>query len=316
MKRLSVLLVLLITLLLSACVVDDNGNDNENDNIPTITQREEMLVKAFVAFLDTKEGKSTIQANGGIVEVLSTDPSWNDIKVDHKVVTYNNTDVTIKFGGSTSVQSVAQALSNQFKSLAGNFVAEHNHTGSGDAFKRTQGSEKDGANAIHIGFASRGFNQAELDGAIVGTYGILSWDAVVAVVHPDNEVDNLTTEQLNQIYSQKDLNWTAFGGADGAVTAYTRDSSSGTREAFFDVIGLDKSHNEGGEDVGAETVDSNGVMMTSVLGNINGIGYISLSGLADSGLKGLSFNGIEATEENTINDTYELKRPFNYIVRG
>lgn len=167
---------------------------------------EAQIIAALVAFMGTEEGKATIYTNGGIVEMTDQDPSWNDIKDQHPVTALDNSAVTVKFGGSTSVQKVAEALTSQFKTLAGNFNAEHNHTGSGDAFKRTQGSEKDGANGIHMGFLSRAFNLSE-ESKAENTFGVLAWDAVVVVVHKTNTITNLTTEELKAIYTGERKNW-------------------------------------------------------------------------------------------------------------
>ncbi|CCV63744.1 ABC-type phosphate transport system, substrate-binding component [Alteracholeplasma palmae J233] len=167
---------------------------------------ESKLVEAFIAFINTQEGKKTIQDNGGIVEIKASDKKWSDIKSEYTITTQDNSAITIKFGGSTSVEKIAKALSGQFKALAGNFQVEHNHTGSGDAYKRTQGSEKDGANAVHIGFLSRNFGSSEANRA-ENTSGILAWDAVVAVVHTNNKLTNISASNLKAIFSGIRKNW-------------------------------------------------------------------------------------------------------------
>jgi len=132
-------------------------------------EKEEQIVEAFVAYMSTTDGKATIANNSGIVTLSDSDQSWDEIKNQYPICTQDNSDVTIYFGGSTSVEKIAEALSQEFSAKCGNFVAEHNHTGSGDAYKRTQGSEADGANKLHIGFASREFKDTEP--AATGTTG-------------------------------------------------------------------------------------------------------------------------------------------------
>lgn len=171
------------------------------------TPDEEEIVKAFIAYLNTKEGKATIIANGGIVELKETDPLWNDIKGDHPVALKNNSAITIKFGGSTSVEKIVKALVAGFSLKCGNFQFEQNYTGSGDAFKRTQGSEKDGANKLHIGFASREFKLTSSEPATSGTYGTFSIDAIVTVVNQNNKISNITSETLKNIYQGNISNW-------------------------------------------------------------------------------------------------------------
>lgn len=166
------------------------------------------LAEAFVAYMGTKEGKTVIQSADGIVEVKDTDPTWASIKADYPVIEKDNSGVTVNFGGSTSVEKVSKALSAAFSPLAGNFVAAHNHTGSGDAWKRVQGGEKDGANALHIGFASRGFKTDGSEDMAEGTFGRLCTDAIVVVVNKANKtLSDISAEMLVKIYNGTVTKW-------------------------------------------------------------------------------------------------------------
>lgn len=172
----------------------------------TDMETEEAIIEAFVAYMFTIDGKATIANNGGIVETDASDQAWEDIADDYEVCSLDNSDVTIKFGGSTSVEGVAEALSQEFSSKCGDFVAEHNHTGSSDGFKRAQGSEKDGANLVHIGFASRPFKDSENYAA--DTAGRLCWDAVVVVVNAENDqITSVTADDLKRIYAGEITEW-------------------------------------------------------------------------------------------------------------
>lgn len=167
----------------------------------------EEIVDAFEAFLTTVEAKTTMIGKDGILSVSASDPSWDTIKSNYPVCSEDNSAVTIKFGGSTSVEKMAKALSAEFSPLCGNFVAEHNHTGSGDAFKRTQGSEKDGANKIDIGFASREFKLTDGEAATTGSYAKMCTDAIAVVVNSANTVTNLTAAQLYSVYTGTVTKW-------------------------------------------------------------------------------------------------------------
>ncbi|MCF7924883.1 MAG: substrate-binding domain-containing protein [Candidatus Izimaplasma sp.] len=171
-------------------------NDYNND-----TEKEISL--AFIAFLGTTDG-SDIITNAGAIPLASTN-SWDDIKADYSVCELDNSSVTIRFGGSDSIEQVAKALTEAFAPKCGDFVPEHDHTGSSDGFKRTQGAEKDGDNYKHIGFASRPFKDTEQGSE--GTQGQLSWDAIVVIVHNNNEVTNLTAEELKKIYNGTYTTW-------------------------------------------------------------------------------------------------------------
>ncbi len=172
--------------------LDDFANETEKN-----------ITLAFIAFLGTTDGVDII-TNQGAVPLPSTQ-SWDDIKADYDVCALDNSGVTIKFGGSDSIEKIALALSASFSPKCGNFIPEHDHTGSSDGFKRTQGSEKDGDNYKHVGFASRPFKESEL--GVAGTQGQLAWDAIVAIVHLNNEVSNLSGEDLKKIYSGVFTTW-------------------------------------------------------------------------------------------------------------
>lgn len=112
---------------------------------------------------------------------------------------------------------------------------------------------------------------------------------------------------------------TAAEGGDGAaksgaISVVSREDGSGTRGAFIELFGIEEK-NDAGEKVDlttdmAEITNSTAVMMTTVAGNPNAIGYISLGSLNDS-VKALKIDGAEATAENIKNGTYKVARPFN-----
>lgn len=98
----------------------------------------------------------------------------------------------------------------------------------------------------------------------------------------------------------------------GEIHVYTRDASSGTREGFEKVIGL-----EGKLTDKANEVSSNGDMAKAVSSDVNGIGYVSLStDFAANGLKPLKFEGVEPNVDNTVNGSYKMARPFCFATRA
>lgn len=168
-------------------------------------EKTKAIVQAFSAYLTTSDALATIKSKDGIVSIEGNLKSWDSIKSNYQICNEDNSNVTIHFGGSTSVEKIAKALSQEFSSLCGGFVAEHNHTGSGDAFKRTQGSEKSGANALEIAFLSREFKSSEA--CEEGTSGFLCKDAIVTVVNKNNSVSNITKETLANIYKGNITKW-------------------------------------------------------------------------------------------------------------
>lgn len=172
--------------------LDDFANDTEKE-----------ITLAFIAFLSTSDG-SDIITNKGAVPLVTSD-TWDDIASQYSICDADNTGVVIKFGGSDSIQKIAEALTADFAPRCGNFTPEHDHTGSSDGFKRTQGSEKDGDNYKHVGFASRPFKDTEAGST--GTQGQLAWDAIIAIVHVNNKLDSITALELMKIFSGEHTTW-------------------------------------------------------------------------------------------------------------
>lgn len=170
----------------------------------------EKLVLALLDYLvNSKDGREFILSAGGIVDVETGIP-WDELKEKHPVTNQDNSHITIKTGGSTSVDKTLSETVASFIPMAGNFKFEPNHTGSGDGYKRTLGSEKDGANTVDIGFASREFTDNE-DLSFAMLSGVYSKDAVVVVVNKDNnQIDDLTAEELVMIFSGELTDWSVL----------------------------------------------------------------------------------------------------------
>ena len=103
--------------------------------------------------------------------------------------------------------------------------------------------------------------------------------------------------------------------ASGTIDVISREDGSGTRGAFIELFGIEEK--QGDEKVDMTTEDasitnSTSVMMTTVAGDENAIGYISLGSLNDT-VKAVKIDGAEASAENVANDTYKVSRPFNII---
>ena len=105
----------------------------------------------------------------------------------------------------------------------------------------------------------------------------------------------------------------------GDITVISREDGSGTRGAFIELLGIEQKDADGKKvdmtiDT-AEITNSTSVMMTTVAGNKQAIGYISLGSL-DKSVKAVTINGVEATAENVKNGSYAVARPFNIATMG
>ena len=105
----------------------------------------------------------------------------------------------------------------------------------------------------------------------------------------------------------------------GEISVYSREDGSGTRGAFIELFGIEQKDADGNKvdmttDM-AMITNSTAVMMTTVAGDEQGIGYISLGSVNDT-VKALKIDDVEATVENVKAGTYKIVRPFNIITNG
>ena len=148
---------------------------------------------------------------------------------------------------------------------------------------------------------------------------LVAWDALVPVVHGTNPLNSLTSKQLQDVLTGKITNWKDLGGVDKDIVVVTREASSGTREAFEQIVGLKKSVN--GIHVTNITPtalvgNGNGMIKTLVSNNDYAISFISLGSVDDTSLKVLKVNGIESSEENIVSGQYRIARPFIFIFKN
>lgn len=195
-----------------------NGTYKLSRNFNYITMKEEdctndewMMIKAFMLFMSSKEGKSIIKAKDGILlDNIEDSQTFSTLLEENKdLKDFLNKDgdvIKIKFGGSTSVLKMSQALTSAFASYAKRFEAVHNHTGSGAAYKGTQGSNMNTVNGMHIGFLSRELKADEI--AAEGTSGLICKDGIVVCVNEKNTlITNITKETLKKIYESEKITW-------------------------------------------------------------------------------------------------------------
>lgn len=106
--------------------------------------------------------------------------------------------------------------------------------------------------------------------------------------------------------------------ANDEIHVLTREQGSGTRGAFIELFGIE-AKDESGNKVDytvqtAEETNSTSVMLTTVKGDLNAIGYVSLGSL-NSDVKALKIDGAEASVENVKNGSYKVSRPFNIVTK-
>jgi len=171
------------------------------------------------------------------------------------------------------------------------------------------GVQKVGEGLVDIGNTGRAVSQEE-----IAKYGLKSFpfalDGVAVAVHPDNPVDNLSQQQVRDIFAGSITNWKDVGGKDGSIHLFCRDEASGTREVFWEKL-LKKGPVAGT----ANIVSSNGAMKMAISRDKDAVGYVGI-GHVDQSLKAVKIESVAATQENASNGSYPVVRKLYMNTKG
>ena len=206
----------------------------------------------------------------------------------------------VNTNGSTSMEKVMQVLIEAFKEQQPNVTV--NYTGSGSGAGVT--SAIDGT--ADLGLASRELKSEEEEKGAQAH--VVALDGVAIVVNPENTVEDLTVDQIAQIFKGEITNWKDLGGADEEIAVYGREAGSGTRGAFEELVGVEDACKYLNE------YSSTGDVIGNVASNPSAIGYASLSAVGDN-VKAVKVNGVECSEATVQDGTYEIQRPFVMITK-
>lgn len=142
----------------------------------------------------------------------------------------------------------------------------------------------------------------------------LSLGLILAGCGKDQKAEEKPGEtQTEQAPAEKEQSTETANQEDYDFSVVSREEGSGTRGAFIELVGLEEEVDGSKEDMITQEAivqnSTNGVMQT-VSQDKEAIGYISLGSLNDT-VKAVKVEGVEATEENIVNGTYKISRPFN-----
>lgn len=208
---------------------------------------------------------------------------------------------SISMVGSTSMEKLANALSEAFMEEYPEVTVTAEFVGSGAGIEAVTNGTAD------IGNSSRSLKDEEKAAGVVEN--VVAIDGIAVCVDPANEVADLTKEQLTNIYNGTVTNWKEVGGADEPIIVIGREAGSGTRGAFEELVDLKDACKYANE------LDITGAVIAKVASTPGAIGYASLDALDDS-VKALSLEGVEATAENIKAGNYFLSRPFVMATKG
>jgi len=146
-------------------------------------------------------------------------------------------------------------------------------------------------------------NQQATDAGVEPVETEVAKDGIAVLVHPDNTVAELTTEQLGQIYRGEITNWSEVGGSDAEIVLLGRDTSSGTYEYFKEaVVGEDAEYSKS-----MKNLQSSQGIVDEVTKNADAIGYVGI-GYVNDQTKVVKVDGVGAAVETVLDGTYPLSR--------
>lgn len=213
----------------------------------------------------------------------------------------SNITGTVTMNGSTSMEKFANALDEAFMAKYPGIQATVQFTGSG------AGIEAVANGTVDIGNSSRALKDEEKAKGLVEN--VVAIDGIAVVVDKANAVEDITKDQLAQVYSGQITNWKDLGGSDQQIVVIGREASSGTRGAFEELLKLEDKCKY------AQEIDSTGAVMAKVAATPGAIGCVSLDVIDDT-VHTLKIDGVEPTEENIKAGSYTLQRPFVMATKG
>jgi len=166
-----------------------------------------------------------------------------------------------------------------------------------------------------IGMSSRRAKPTELSAAsakgVTMKPTIVAYDGIAVVLNANNPVTVLTKRQVEQIFAGDITDWSAVGGTPGAISIYTRNTSSGTYSDFKD-LAMKKRDYAGS----SQKMAGNEQIVAEVAKNPSGIGYCGLAYMNEPGVKVASIEGNVPSKASVLAKKYPYARPTFYYTNG
>ena len=208
---------------------------------------------------------------------------------------------TVSTDGSTSMEKVIGSLGEAFGNDNPDITFTYNPTGSSSGIQAVSEGRCD------IGLSSRALKDEEKEQGLEET--VVAYDGIAVIVNNENPVENLTLEQIADIYTGKITNWSEVGGDDAEIVLIGREAGSGTRDGFESITGTEEACQY------RQELTSTGDVITTVESNANAIGYASLASVSDS-VKVVTVDGIAPSEETVLDGSYKIQRPFVLVTKA
>jgi phosphate transport system substrate-binding protein len=210
--------------------------------------------------------------------------------------------------GSTTVLPIAQITAEKF--MDANPGVSISVGGGGSSV----GAKSLLAGTCDIADSSRALKQEEIAAALAKGIQpkphVVAMDGIAVIVNPSNSVSELSLEQIKAIYTGQINDWSELGGAKGVIVVVSRDSASGTFEAFNE-LALKNARVR----PDALLQASNQAVAQTVVQTPGAIGYIGMGYLTNS-VKAVDVDGVKASNETVLSKEYPISRPLYMYTNG
>lgn len=219
---------------------------------------------------------------------------------------------SIVITGSSSAAGLVKALGNDFKE-------EYKDKYPDLEFKITDEDSGSAIDAVRsgkadIGLVSRAVTDEEK--SLVDDVEVFAMDGIAVIANKNCNIENLTISQAKKIFSGQIVNWSDVGGENTIINVYSREESSGTRNEFLNLLGLNSIFDTTKEKKltdRATVYNSSEEVKKAVAGDKSGIGYISMTAL-DKTVKDIAVDDVKINAQNVGDENYKLVRNFSFVI--
>jgi phosphate transport system substrate-binding protein len=207
--------------------------------------------------------------------------------------------------GAKLVPQLAEEFKAQHPDTTFNIAAEGSTTGIAAIIDGT----------AQIGMASRPTKPEEVAAAkakgVTFKETTVAWDGIAVIVNAANPVKSLTKKQVEQLFTGDVTDWSAVGGSAGKISAYTRNTSSGTYSEFKELAMKKRDYAPD-----SQKMAGNEQIASEVSKNPNGVGYVGLAYTKASGIRVVPIDGATPSKESVLGKKYPYARPTFYYTNG
>jgi len=265
-----------------------------------------VILIGFTLILVSCSAKKDTLEQDGTGEKISSDTTKNSLE-------NNENDLTIQMAGSTTVEPIITRINESYLKEFPNSQLTYESIGSSAGIKALL------AGNAEMAASSRNLKESEIaDGAKGYKIAI---DAFAVIIDNKVGIDNLSIQNVADIYNGTITNWSQLNGVDADITIVKRDESSGTYQAFKELF-LEKAYPDSdlaNYSKNGLTIGSNGEMVTKVIEvdySIGYIGYAVLEQAVKGGAIPVAIDNIQPTEENLLNGDYTVGRDLYLVTKN